>query len=125
MAQHSDAGALVSLSVLIGLWSASSYVGCFIWAVERVYPVAKPPSFLHALRRQLLFAAIILVLLAVMGFIAVVSGPVAKAVGDGLGLGHAVLPSTGRPAGRRCWRPPCCCSTCSTWPPPTCSTAAS
>ena len=27
-----------------------------------------------------------------MGFIAVVSGPVAKAVGDGLGLGHAVVP---------------------------------
>ena len=44
VAQRSDAGALVSLSVLIGLWSASSYVGCFIWAVERVYPVAKPPS---------------------------------------------------------------------------------
>ena len=91
VAQHANAGTLVSLGVIIGIWSASGYVACFIWAVERIYPVAKPLSFWRGLRRQLLFAVIILLLLAVMAAAAVVGGPLARLLGDALGVGSAAV----------------------------------
>jgi membrane protein len=89
ISQHANAGTLVSLGVVIGIWSASGYVACFIWAVERIYPVAKTPSFWQGLRRQLLFAVVILLLLALMTTVTVVGGPLATRIGDILRLGGA------------------------------------
>ncbi len=91
VSQRAGAETLLSLSVIVALVAASAYIGTFIWAVERVYAVAKPPSFLKQLPRQLLFAVIILVLLAVLGVVAVSGGPVAKTLGGMLGLGSTAV----------------------------------
>jgi membrane protein len=91
VAQKSSAGVLVSAGAVIALVAASAYVGAFIWAVERVYPVSKSPSFPRRLVRQVLFAVIIVVLLAVLAVIVVVSGPVARVVADATGLGDSLL----------------------------------
>ena len=88
---RSSAGAIVGVSVIVALWAASSYVGAFIWAVERVYPVDKPLASWKLLLRRLLFAVIILVLLAVMALVVVVGGPLARLVADAVGLGDATV----------------------------------
>lgn len=91
IAQRGGAGALVSVSAIVALFAASAYVGAFIWAVERIYPVSKPRSYLRQLLRQLLFALIVVVLLALLALIVVVSGPIARVVADASGLGGTVL----------------------------------
>jgi membrane protein len=117
LAGTAGATSIVSLSVVLALWAASGYVGCFIWAVERIYPVQKAPTFLQGLVRQLLFAVIILLLLAVMAVRVVVGG---RSHGSSpRPWASATRPSspTGSSAGRCCsWRPRCCSTPCTSPP---------
>jgi membrane protein len=91
VAQRSSAGAVVGASVVVALWAASSYVGAFMWSVDRVYEVAKPASSWKLLVRRLLFALIILALFAVIAVAVVVGGPLARLVADAAGLGDAIV----------------------------------
>lgn len=91
VAASSGAAAIVSLGVVIALWSASGYIAAFVWAVEPISPVEKAPSFLRGLLSRLLFAVVILLLLALMGAAVVVGGPLARLVADAVGLGDATV----------------------------------
>jgi membrane protein len=85
------AGALLGVGLLGALWSASGYIGAFMRASNAIYetpegrPVWKlrPLQVLVTLTMTLLFA---LVLIAI-----VVSGPLAEAIGDQIGLGHSAV----------------------------------
>ncbi|MDG4788360.1 YihY/virulence factor BrkB family protein [Micromonospora sp. WMMD1102] len=84
-----SAKVLLGFGVLAALWSASGYVGAFTRASNAIYGVAEGRPFYLLRPLQLGLTAIALVLLAVVATGLIVSGPVADAVGDRLGLGDA------------------------------------
>lgn len=91
LAGSSAAGWTFALGLITALWSASGYVGAFSRAMNRVYgtdegrPVWKlrPTLLLVTLGAVLLVAAIALML--------VISGPLARVIGNALGVGDAAV----------------------------------
>jgi membrane protein len=88
----SSGGGLALLLGLAGaLWSASGYVGAFGRAMNRMYEVGEGRP-VWKLRPVMLVVTLVLVLLAAITLVGlIVSGPVAQAVGDQLGLGSAAV----------------------------------
>lgn len=86
-----SAGIALVLGVLGALWSASGYVGAFARAMNRIYEIEEGRPIWKL--RPLMFVVTAFCLLAVgaAGLMLVVSGPVARSVGDVLGLGDAAL----------------------------------
>ncbi|GAA1497640.1 YihY/virulence factor BrkB family protein [Paeniglutamicibacter kerguelensis] len=73
------------------LWSASGYVGAFGRCVNRIYGVSEGRPF-YKLKPLMLFLTLCLLLTtAVMAVMLVVSGPLARAIGDVAGLGEESL----------------------------------
>jgi membrane protein len=73
------------------LWSASGYVGAFGRAMNRVYEIGEGRP-IWKLRPVLLFVTLIaVVLVAVAGLALVLTGPVAEAVGQAVGLGSTAV----------------------------------
>ena len=64
------------------LWSASGYVGAFGRCVNRIYGVAEGRPFYKLKPLMLLLTAALLLATAVMAVMLVVSGPVARAIGE-------------------------------------------
>ncbi len=91
VANTSGIGALLSVGLVVAVWSASGYVGAFVWAARHVYDVESGGSFLRGLARRLGFALVILVLLAVLTVVLVMSGSATAVVGDALGVGEGAL----------------------------------
>ncbi len=79
--------ALIS-GIVLAVWSASGYVGAFSRAMNRIYEIEEGRPFWKLKPQQLLVTIIAIVLLVVAAIILVVSGPVADAVGDALGVGN-------------------------------------
>lgn len=79
------------VGVLIAVWSASAYVGAFSRAMNHIRDVEETRPFWKL--RPLLFALtlVMVVLCAVALLIIVVSGPIAHAIGDVVGLGDQVV----------------------------------
>ncbi|HEU5109114.1 MAG TPA: YihY/virulence factor BrkB family protein [Micromonosporaceae bacterium] len=82
---------LISFGMLGALWSASSYIGAFTRASNAIYGVREGRPFYWLRPLQFALAAVALVLMALVVVVLVVSGPVAEAVGDALGLGDSVI----------------------------------
>ena len=83
------------LALILGLagavWSASGYVGAFGRAMNRMYEIGEGRP-IWKLRPAMLLVTLLLVVLAAVTMVGlVVSGPVAQAVGDQLGLGSVAL----------------------------------
>ncbi|MGG5754013.1 YihY/virulence factor BrkB family protein [Zafaria sp. Z1313] len=73
------------------IWSASGYVGAFGRAMNRIYEVDEGRPF-YKLRPVMLAITVVLLLMAVlMAILLVVSGPVAQAIGDSIGLGATAV----------------------------------
>jgi membrane protein len=91
LSANSSAGLGVVVGVLGALWSASGYVGAFGRAMNRVYEVREGRPFykLRPLMMVITLAAVILAGLVAIGL--VVSGPVARAIGDAIGLGDTAV----------------------------------
>lgn len=87
--QQSSAGVLLSFGLLAALWSASGYVRAFTRAANAIYGVSEGRPFYRLQPQQLGLTAAGLVLVALVATMLIVSGPVADAVGDLLGLGQA------------------------------------
>ncbi|MDG4766610.1 YihY/virulence factor BrkB family protein [Solwaraspora sp. WMMD406] len=87
--QRSSAGVLLSFGLLAALWSASGYVRAFTRAANAIYGVTEGRPFYKLQPQQLGLTSAGLVLLALVATMLIVSGPVADAVGDLLGLGQA------------------------------------
>ncbi|WP_238782314.1 YihY/virulence factor BrkB family protein [Prescottella equi] len=86
-----SAGIALVIGVLGALWSASGYVGAFARAMNRIYEIEEGRPIWKL--RPLLFVvtAFCLVAVGASGLMLVISGPVARSVGDVLGLGDAAV----------------------------------
>jgi membrane protein len=89
------AGALLSFGLLASVWSASGYLGAFIRAANAVYEVEEGRPFwkLRPLQIGLTLIGVLLLSLVAIGL--VVSGPLAEAIGDAIGLGDAAVTAWG------------------------------
>ncbi len=88
----SPAAGLAFVTGLVGaLWSASGYVAAFSRAANRIYQVEEGRTTFVLRPMQLGVTVVAVVLLTVAAVLLVLSGPVAKAVGDFFGLGEATL----------------------------------
>jgi len=91
LSSSSAAGLTLVLGILTALWSASGYVGAFGRAMNRIYEIDEGRPFIK-LRGTMLAVTIATVLIVlVLSAMLVLSGPVAEAVGNAIGLGGAVL----------------------------------
>ena len=87
LSQSPSAGLALVLGLAGALWSASGYVGAFGRAMNRIYEIGEGRP-IWKLRPAMLLLTVILVVLAAAVLLALVlTGPVALAVGDALGLG--------------------------------------
>ncbi len=88
----SPAAGLALVTGLLGaLWSASGYVSAFGRAMNRVYEIDEGRPFWKLRPVMLLVTVVSLLLVAVALVVLVVSGPVAQAVGDAVGLGDVAV----------------------------------
>ncbi len=87
----SSAGIGLVIGVVGALWSASGYVGAFGRAMNRIYEIQEGRPFwkLRPLMIVITLAAVILAGLVAIGL--VVSGPVARAIGEAIGLGDTAV----------------------------------
>ena len=85
------AGALLGFGLLGALWSASGYIGAFIRASNAIYEKEEGRPFWKLRPLQIAVTLVMVILLAVIAIGIVVTGPLAKAVGDVIGLGSAAV----------------------------------
>ena len=85
------AGFALLLGVALALWSASGYVGAFGRAMNRIYEIDEGRP-VWKLRPVMLLVTLVAVVIAALIVAAVaLSGPVAQAVGDAVGLGPTAV----------------------------------
>ena len=88
---HSAAGLLAIAGIVLGVWSASSYVAAFMRAANAIYdvPEGRPAWKKMPIRFGVTLA--LLVLLVAAAVIVVVTGGLARHVGQVLGIGSAAV----------------------------------
>ena len=91
LTQTSAAGIGLIIGIAGALWSASGYVGAFGRAMNKVYEIKEGRPFwkLRPLMIVITLATVILAGLVAIGL--VVSGPLARAIGDAIGLGETAV----------------------------------
>ena len=85
------ATALLGFGLLGAIWSASGYLGAFARASNAIYEVEEGRPFWKMRPQQIGMTLLMIVLLALLGIGLVISGPVAEAVGDVVGLGSTAV----------------------------------
>lgn len=85
------AGLALIVGLLGALWSASGYVGAFGRAMNRVYEVGEGRPIWKLRPLQLALTLFFVVLVALAAASLVVTGPVAEAVGEQIGLGSTAI----------------------------------
>ena len=91
LTSSSTAGFTLVIGILIALWSASGYVGAFGRAMNRVYEVDEGRPFIKLRGTMLVVTVVTVLIVAVLAFMLVLTGPVAEAVGNAVGLGGTFL----------------------------------
>ncbi|PPG87799.1 ribonuclease BN [Rathayibacter sp. AY1F3] len=91
LTSSSAAGLAFVTGVVGAIWSASGYVGAFGRAMNRVYQIDEGRPFWKLRPTMLGVTVVTVVLIVIAALILVLSGPVATAVGDVVGLGPAAL----------------------------------
>ena len=91
LAHSQAAGPALIFGLLLALWSASGYVAAFSRAANAIYEVEEGRPFYKLRPVQLLVTLVCVVLLAVVALSIVVTGPLARAIGDAVGLGSAAV----------------------------------
>ena len=79
------------VGVSLAIWTASNYVGAFMRASNAVYEREEGRPFWKLKPLQLLVTLIIVLLAALVVVALIVSGPVAEAVGNAVGLGDTAV----------------------------------
>jgi membrane protein len=90
-ANKSGAGLALILSLGAALWSASGYIGAFMRASNAVYEVDEGRPFWKLRPLQIVVTLAMVLLTAIVALALVVSGPLAKSVGDAVGLGGTAV----------------------------------
>jgi membrane protein len=88
---NAGAGALLGVGLLTALWSASGYVGAFIRASNAIYEVEEGRSFWTRRPLQLAITLAMVLLLALVAISIVVTGPLARSIGDVVGVGSTAV----------------------------------
>ena len=88
---HAAAGVLAAVGIVVGLWSASSYIAGFIRAANAIYDVPEGRPFWKLTPLRLAITLVIMVLLVASALIVVVTGGLASRVGHALGIGSAAV----------------------------------
>src|SRR3954447_22657181 len=86
-----SAGFAFVLGIVLALWSASGYVGAFARASNAIYEVGEGRPFWKLRPLQLAVTTIMILLLAACAIAVVVTGPVAKQIGDVVGAGSTAV----------------------------------
>jgi membrane protein len=79
------------LGIGLAIWSASGYVGAFARASNAIYEVGEGRPFWKLRPIQLAVTTVMILLLALCAIAVVVTGPVAKQLGDVVGVGGAAV----------------------------------
>jgi membrane protein len=82
------AGALLGFGLLVSLWSASGYVGAFMRASNAIYDVQEGRSFWKRRPMQVVMTLGMVLLLALVLVALVLTGSLAVAIGDAIGVGR-------------------------------------
>lgn len=85
------AGVALIIGLAVALWSASNYVNAFSRAMNVIYEVEEGRPFWKLRPLMLLITLVTMALVLAAAVLLVVSGPVARAVGDALGLGDVAV----------------------------------
>lgn len=85
------AGALFGVGLLASLWSASGYIGAFMRANNAIYEVEEGRPFWKLRPLQVAVTLFVVLLITVAAIGIVVTGPVARAVGNQVGLGSQAV----------------------------------
>jgi membrane protein len=88
---NTGAGLALLLSVALALWTASGYVGAFIRASNTIYEVEEGRPFWKLRPLQVVVTLTMVLLLAVVLVAIVLTGPLAEAVGEALGISDAAV----------------------------------
>lgn len=91
LSQAPGAGLALVTGILLALWTASGYVGAFSRAMNRIYEIQEGRPFWKLRPMQLIVTGIAVVSLTIVAVGLVLSGDVARAVGDAIGVGEGVL----------------------------------
>ena len=89
--EKAAAGALLGFGLIAALWSASGYVGAFARASNAIYEVEEGRPFWKLRPLQIGVTILMVLLLTVLAIALVVTGPLAEAVGDVIGLGDTAV----------------------------------
>jgi membrane protein len=87
----SGAPLLLSVGVLLALWTTSGFVAAFMWAAADISGERTARSLLRGFAVRLGLALLIAVLLAAAAIVVVFAGPFAQWLGDLLGMGEAAI----------------------------------
>jgi membrane protein len=85
------AGVLFVVGLATALWAASGYVGAFMRASNIVYETPEGRPFWKLRPLQMLVALVMVILLALVALALVLTGPLAEAVAEPLGIGDAAV----------------------------------
>jgi membrane protein len=88
---RSAAGVLFVVGLLVALWSASNYVGAFMRASNIIYETPEGRPFWKLRPLQIAITLIMVILLALLALALVLTGPLADAVAEPLGIGDAAV----------------------------------
>ena len=88
---RASAGVMALVGVAAALWSASGYVSAFTDAANVVYEVDEGRPFWKLKPLQVLVTFVCITLVAVTTLALVLSGPVAKRIGDALGVSDVAV----------------------------------
>jgi membrane protein len=85
------AGALLGIGLLGAIWTASGYIGAFIRAINSIYEVREGRPFWKLRPQQIAMTVVAVLGVALIGIALVVTGPLARAIGDQVGLGDTAV----------------------------------
>ena len=85
------AGLGLVIGIVVALWSASSYVRAFSRAMNRIYEIGEGRPLWKLTPIQMAITVFAVLLLGVAALALVITGPLAKAIGDAIGLGSAAV----------------------------------
>ncbi len=87
----SGAGIALVIGLATALWSASSYIGAFSRASNAIYEREEGRPFWKLRPVQVALTLMMVLLLALVGIAVVVTGPLASAIADPIGLGDTAV----------------------------------
>jgi len=91
LVQSPTAGVTLVIGIVGALWSASAYIGAFGRAMNRIYEIDEGRPVWKLRPLQLILTLVALIVGATAAFLLAVTGPVAQAIGDTIGVGSAAV----------------------------------